>query len=49
MLLPHDRERIEKCAERLGVYMPGEITLEAWPIVLLEAIVDRIEQLEKNK
>lgn len=40
--------RAEALAERLGTSIPGVILMTHWPLPILEAIVDRIEDIERR-
>ena len=45
-MLAVEQRRIEDCAKKLGVHIPDGISIQAWPIVLIEALLKRIEDLE---
>jgi hypothetical protein len=47
-ILPDERKRIEALALRLGPPIPGNISIVAWSLPLLEALVDRIDELERR-
>lgn len=42
------KSRAKRCAERLGVVIPGYIEIEMWSLPILEVLIDRIEALEKQ-
>ena len=45
---PSERGRINALAKQLETYIPGDIALSAWPLPLLEALVERVIALEQR-
>jgi hypothetical protein len=43
-----EKERAAKLAQRLGTHIHGGIDIRFWALPLIEALLDRIEQLEKK-
>lgn len=41
------KEQAQRIADRLGIVIPGHTLVDAVPLVLIEALLDRIEKLEK--
>lgn len=48
MLSNVDKKRSEALAARVGVSIPGDISLFQWHLPILEKLVERVENLEKN-
>lgn len=48
MISDPERNRISALAERLGTHIPPGIGLQAWSLPILEALLKRIEKLEKE-
>jgi hypothetical protein len=47
MYLQH-KERADLLARRLSTYLPDQMDPAVWSLPILEALVDRIERLEKE-
>jgi hypothetical protein len=45
---PYERRKAEDLAARLQVVIPGDSHIVFWSLHLLEAMVDRIEKLERQ-
>jgi hypothetical protein len=43
-----EREQVEKMALELGTYIPPDISINAWPIPILEALIERINVLQSE-
>ena len=43
-----EHERCEKAAERLGVSIPGEISIVVWMLPILEELTNRLLKLEEE-
>ena len=41
-----DRRRINIFADRFGIVIPGDISLVAWSLPLLEILKDKVDALE---
>ena len=48
MLLTSERERIQALARELNTTIPGDSSLAAWALPLLEMMLLRIKQLEEK-
>jgi len=42
------KKKVEEFAEKLGISIPHDIDLVLWSLPILEAIVDRLESLERR-
>jgi hypothetical protein len=42
-----ERERADKLAERLGIAIPGDISITFWMLPILEKLADRLDKLEE--
>lgn len=45
-LTKDEKERIEVLESRLSTFIPGNISIVAWPLPLLEKVIDRLERIE---
>ena len=46
MMYPEDKVAAELIAEKIGVTIPGNISIDIWMLPLLEGLLKRIHELE---
>lgn len=47
-MMSSERKRVDDAAKKLGVYVPGDTGILVWPIIHIEALIQRIESLEER-
>ena len=40
-----EKEWVEKLAKDMGTYIPGGMSVDAWPLPIIEALVERVQVL----